>query len=410
MGTTRIPAWLCAKCKGYKHLCGLPECPLLERFRAQLKTLSSLGNLTRLEASTPPSAIVSEKHYPRIAVLYNLPPGVRGDDARIYDDPEGWWGRLDVKDVLRLRSSLVASLIRVDARRPDELYSREISLAAVSSKPVDSEAVLGKPPRPRLRLDGVVTPVGLSAPAKSIRVSENPRIPRPLDKAMYDYDAKAREAVVELYRAGVNYYTLIRALSLGLLGSGKRRRLVPTRWAITAVDSIISSYLRGRLAGKPWINGVESYHAEYLGNRFIIILYPGPPAFEWIEAWHPLTPWIRGGKVVVITNRENWRGAFQYMDGGYIAARMAVLEALARRGRQASAIILREVTSKYYAPLGNWHIRETVKHAMEKKPSKHEGIAEALNHASKMLEADLNSTLNELKHRLEGQRKIVDWF
>ena len=30
----RISAELCVRCKGYKRLCGLPYCPLMERFRA----------------------------------------------------------------------------------------------------------------------------------------------------------------------------------------------------------------------------------------------------------------------------------------------------------------------------------------------------------------------------------------
>ncbi|MDK2384813.1 MAG: hypothetical protein QI199_08450, partial [Candidatus Korarchaeota archaeon] len=314
MGSPRIPAWLCARCKGHKRLCGLPECPLLARFRAQLRAVSMLGDARILGASTPPSIVVSEKGYPRITVLYNMPPGIRGAEARIYDDPASWWGRLGLDEILRLRTSLVATLIRADARHPEKLYDMEVSLAAVSERPVDSEAELERPPRPRLRLDGMVAPVGLSAPARRLRVEGNPRGPRPLEKAVGDGDAGASEAVAELYRAGVDYYSIIRALSMGLLGARRRRRLVPTRWAITAVDSIVSAYLRERLRNKPWINGVESYYEEYLGNRFIVLLVPGPVAFEWVEAWHPLTPWTRRGETAIITNREDWRGAFQYMD------------------------------------------------------------------------------------------------
>ena len=408
MGSLRIPAWLCARCKGYKRLCGLPECPLLTRFRAQLRVIAHI-DARRLEA-TPPSTIVSEKGYPKIAVLYNLPPGIKGEEARIYDDPRSWWGRLGLDDILRLRSSMVATVVRADARRPDKLYEEEVSIAAVSTRPVGSEAELEKPPRPRLRLDGVVTPVGLAAPARRLRVEENPSIPRILERLISDEDARASEAVGELYRRGIDYYTIIRALSMGLLGTRKHRRLVPTRWAITAVDSIVSAHLRQRLRDKPWISGVESYRAEYLGNRFVVILYPGPPIFEWVEVWHPLTPWTRGGKPVIITNSEDWHGSFQYMDGGFIAARTAVLETLVEKGRQASAVILREVLPSYYAPVGNWHIRETVGRALRGEKRVHRDLGEALREAEQAFQADISGVVSRLRKKLMGQRRLVEWL
>ncbi len=42
------------------------------------------------------------------------------------------------------------------------------------------------------------------------------------------------------------------------------------------------------------------------------------------------------------------------MDGGYHAARLAVLEHLYKRGMRASIIVVREITPRYYASVGNW--------------------------------------------------------
>nr|WP_256205084.1 hypothetical protein [Aeropyrum camini] len=56
-------------------------------------------------------------------------------------------------------------------------------------------------------------------------------------------------------------------------------------------------------------------------------------------------------------------------DGGFSAAKLPVLEHLYSRGRRADVIIVREVLPQYYAPVGNWHIRETVKHALSQNRS-----------------------------------------
>ncbi len=60
---------------------------------------------------------------------------------------------------------------------------------------------------------------------------------------------------------------------------------------------------------------------------------------------------------------------------------MAVLEALAREGRQAGAIILREAL-KGYVPMGVFNVRENVRNAMQQPASEFEEIRAALSHIS----------------------------
>ena len=193
---------------------------------------------------------------------------------------------------------------------------------------------------------------------------------------------------MELYRAGVDVYRLQRALSLGALGRLRARRLVPTRWAITAVDDMLAGHLRERLRDKPWIDGVEVYTADYLGNRFTIILHPGPGSFEWIEVWHPRGLWTESSPEPLVWRvTETPRGEVSEPDGGFSAARTAVLEALEARGRRADVIIVREITPSYYAPVGNWHIRETVRMALAGKPLRYDSLDGALNYALSRLQA-----------------------
>jgi len=411
----RIPPSLCARCKGYKKLCGLPTCPILERFRTHATIVSRRLAGNEVEGATPPSIVVGESGYPRVPLLYHVPPGERGEAARYHDAPIEWARRREtLRTIISLRSSMVAAAERFDARKPEVLYEKEISVAAVSTKPVDSEVMLEKKPIPSLRFDGLLAPLPPSAPARMLRISSNPTPPKPLDSMMWD-DVAASDAVMELYRRGVDVYTLIPALSLGLLGRRRQRRLVPTRWAITAVDSTIGNRLIAALRTEDSIDEYEVYHASYLGNYFTVILAPHHYAAEMIEVWHPLTPWTRrAAKPVVYRISESLSLRQSIMDGGYIAARLAVAEHLYRRRRQAAVIILREITRDYYAPIGNWHIRETVRRALSGRPLyRGSDIGEALEAALSVAKSQV--AREELKHsrlarRLASTRRLDEFL
>lgn len=383
-----IPASLCVRCKGYKRLCGLPRCPILERFQAQTIAASRVQG-RELQGLTPPGVVVGEHGYPKVRVYYAIPPTRDPADASYREAAREWAERREpLRRILELRASTPTAAIEAPVTDPWRLYELEVTPAALSSRPVDSEARLARPLVPRLRFDGVTKPVGPSAPAESVAVTGSPSLPGKLESMIWD-DAKAVDAVRELYESGVDVYTIQRAMSLGALGSLRRRRLVPTRWAITAVDDILAGILRGKLRGRPWIDGVEVYRAEYLGNRFTVILHPGPGRFEWVEAWHPRGLWTGTAREPTVWRvAEDDRGRATAVDGGFSAARTAVLEALEARGRRADVVIIREITPAYYAPVGNWHIRETVRAAMARDPVRVGSLEEAVAYALSLLEAD----------------------
>ena len=409
----RISPELCARCKGYKRLCGLPYCPILARFRAQVQAVSRVGSLSDVAGATPPSIIVGEAGYPRVPVIYQIPPGVRGEEAKIYDDPLSWHStRLPLGEIVRLRSQLLGAITRVDATLPWRLYEKELSLAAISLKPVDSEAILEKPPIPSLRFDGLLAPQGPSAPARDVKVTENPRIHPRLEKIIWD-DAPSAQAVIELYKNGVDIYSIMRAFSLGLLGRLRNRRLVPTRWAITAVDQIISTNLLKRVRTFDTIDHIEVYHASYLGNYFTIILLPGGFEAELFEVWHPFTPWTeKSSKPIVYRIREYPSLKMEPLDGGYIAIRIALAEHLYTRKRQAKAIIIREITREYFAPVGNWHIRETTRRALRSSPYKSQRVADMVQHVSGLLKSRSAREALESSSILRDYEKVkkLDYF
>ena len=67
-------------------------------------------------------------------------------------------------------------------------------------------------------------------------VNGNVRVDQRIEKAYYDKELKANDAVVQLYTKGVPVSRIQKSFSIGSFG--KTRRLVPTRWSITAVDDI----------------------------------------------------------------------------------------------------------------------------------------------------------------------------
>jgi hypothetical protein len=319
--------------------------------------------------ATPPGVLVGEYGYPRVNIYLLIPPGVRGSEAQVYDNPLVWSReRFTLSKIVRLRASTLGGRMSVEVKDPFRLYETEIGLSVISERPVDLDAELRKPPIPRLRFHGITKPLGPTAPLSRVSVSSNPILHPKVEKSIWD-DAPSSQLVWELYSSGVDIYTIQRVFSLGFLGRLKYRRLVPTRWSITAVDEIVSRMIKGKLREYDTISQWEAYYGEYLGNRFIIILLPGHGTIEWIEVWHPQTVWTRQSrKPVIYYLREDPLGRKTMEDGGYSAAKISLLQHLYERRRNANAVIIREITPSYYAPVGNWHIRETLKRALAGRP------------------------------------------
>ncbi len=402
---------LCVLCKGYKRLCGKPVCPILERLR--FAKLASLRVGRSYYGPTPPSALVGEYGYPRVPVGVNM-VGEPSEKPEMYDSPGEWWGRLGIREIIRLRSSLIYSKTVYDVRKPRRLME-VLAEAAMSTRPVDLEVEYLRAPKPMVRFDGHLAPMGPSAPLKSALLASNPRIPRVVDRVVYDRDLKASQAVLELYEHGSSVYTITRLLSMGLLGLKFQRRLVPTRWAITAVDVMIGNELVKRLKKYPELSSIEVYSSKYIGNSYHILLVPGPYIFEVFEAWYPGGLWTgKLGSPYIIHNWEDSRGPQPggINDGGYYAARLPILEFLKERRRKASIIVVREITPEYYAPVGSWQIRESVRNALRRHPKRFNSLSEALKFLETRLMIKLERILRwskVLKYHIY-QRKLTEYL
>ena len=178
---------------------------------------------------------------------------------------------------------------------------------------------------------------------------------------------KATDAVVASYRSGTRVSEIEKAFSVGTMGVGKRRRFVPTRWSITAVDDIISKELDGRVKHLETIDKYRVYFWDQLDNRWAIVMMPCSWRFEMMEAWYPQSSWnLSDSHIDFEVDSEGYDGRTTYaaMGGSYYAARLAIAERLEKERRSAGVIVMREIHPGYNIPLGVWNIRENCRTAL----------------------------------------------
>jgi hypothetical protein len=285
---------------------------------------------------------------------------------------------------------------------------------ALSKNSVFAEAVFNKKPFGRIRFYDEVQPHGPSAPIKYLDIT-NPKYEHHVEKAYYDHDLKAREAILNIYKDGVRVSAIQRAFSVGAFGIGKNRRFVPTRWSITAVDSTLGKELLTHTKTYPLINEVRAYTWNQYDNRWIILMIPSEWQYELIEAWYPNTTWNPYGKQISIFNSyEFYEGRTTYADigGCYYAARLAVNETLNKERRQAAAVILREAHPGYIMPIGVWNVRESVRKALTQHYRRFDTVQQALSYVSQVMDIPLQRWIKNsavLKNQLY-QKRLSDFW
>ncbi len=393
----------CLRCKGGRLLCGRDSCPLLDRIRVGNPVE---GKLKAEMYGPSPSVFVGWKGYPTVSV--GPMTSLQEDGSDVLDNPGAWYG-LGFDDIVRMRSLVV----RGKQRRPVKDRSRFIDLMqelALSVKPVDVEAHYKRKPTFSLSFSPVNQPMGASGDLRKFWVTENPVIPRRVDYIVSD-DLKAADQVSKLFDRNLDVYYLTTVLSSGSLGVKDDKKMVPTRWSITAVDDILGKALMQRIRDYPELRDILVYENTYLGNHFDILLMPGAWEFEQFEAWSPETLWTMGNAgPTILREHEGHGGRWEYAyneGGGYYAGRFAAAEALNNMRRQARVIVFREIYDSYVMPVGVWEVRENVRKAFEKKPVKFDTLEAALNDISTRLTVPIRKYVENSD--ILRQRRITDY-
>ncbi len=376
---------MCAACMGHRHLCGISPCPILIRAKSLVSIESAVRDLT-LFGSSPPGVFVGEFGYPKV-LLGPLVPPIIGEETAIMEQPDLWLDKT-INEIISMRFSLVRtkSPVPVDSAINPPRFLEETQTLALSERPTDSEAVLLKRPTFSSIISGQTLPIGPSAPLDDFMLDDNPSIPRAVDRVVSDTDVKTTTAVLELFQDKVSREHITRLFSVGLMGEARRRRLVPTRWSITAIDDIIGKQLHKRVLQCPLINEYEVYSASALGNTVVVLLLPTAWQYEALECW------LTSARPKVIQDDEGPRGRSTYATsvvGAYYAARLPILDALVKRGRQAGAIAFLETDPKVWVPLGVWRFRSLAKRALEEPGARRATLNEALAEIQSKLHSPL---------------------
>ncbi|MEI7856934.1 MAG: hypothetical protein WCH85_05455 [Methanomicrobiales archaeon] len=337
----------CAECKG-KGLCGLPRCPIMSRFHAQSSVKPSMDY-----QGSSPSVFIGSYGY----------PDVQGGPLLINDSdnpPEWIRQNLGMEDIVGIRARTIRGSSGLHA------VAGNLQEIALSTIPLDVDVLFTKPVAFSMNFDGTVAPVGLTGAVKHMDVIGSARVERAVDRVTSDTDIAATDACVALMDSDIDVYQITKLMTAGLLG--KRRKFVPTRWAITAVDDTLSIQMKREIARYPPLEEIRLFDGEIYGNRILCILVPGDWKYEMIEIWGKQTLWA-GDEAVIVQDREGLtKKGYSPISGAYYSSRLAACEYLKSVRRCARVIIIRNVSSDYWAPLGTWVIREATRKAM-KAPS-----------------------------------------
>jgi DNA repair protein NreA len=403
---------LCVLCKGARNLCGKTRCPLMVKVNYYLKSIPLMSS-EDIYGASPPSVFIGRIGYPNVYVGPLVPPV--HEDTSVFDLPEQWFGK-SIDEIVGFRSLLIRGKHRVNALEFAQAgkiieQTRELALADDS---VDMELNLTKKPRGSIFVDDDVQPFGPSAPIRDLRLG-NTRFDKRVEKAYYDTDLKATEAVRNLYSRGVLVSKIQKAFSVGAFGVEKKRRLVPTRWSITAVDDIISKSLVEQVKTFPEINEYRVYESIYLDNVFEILMIPAAWSYESMEAWYPGTTWNpNGDSVIIYSDAEGNSGRTTYaqIGGCYYSARLATCEQLVKERRQATVIVLREARPGYIMPIGVWQVRENVRNAMRQKPYQFKTLNDSLKFINGRFEIPMQQWIvqGKLIRQALFQKRISDFF
>ncbi len=317
-----------------------------------------------------PALFIGKFGYPNVSVGF-LSPQFSGDTS-YYDSPKSWSKRdAAIGDIASLRYELVNSRMTGNINKLSGRFMEIIHEIGMASKAAEMEVSLNKTPQLQNRQEKEIIPFGPAGEVKKARITTNTKVDSRVERVVSDTDLKAAPAVISLYNKGFEESFLNRLISAGNLGVERNRKLVPTRWSITAVDDTI---------GKNLIEEVKKYpQGEYLayfggswGNYYMIMFFPDIWSYELFETYvnMQVNPWSKAG-YFYSTDYENYAGRKNYAEecaGGYYACRLGVLDKMKELKRQGSCLALRFITSEYNIPLGVWVCREAARKCLSQKP------------------------------------------
>jgi DNA repair protein NreA len=388
--------------------CGKFNCAICAKAYSQIRVKKKIVKENFSTDSVAP--FVGRFNYPNLNIGILAPPEA-SDESWLYDAPKFWsYRNFQIPQIVDFRSSLINSREKQNIKKRTKFLelSQEVSMA---SKPVDTDINLKQKPRFRVNYDNFMAPTGPYAELKKAKLTANPKIHTKVQKVHYDTDLKANEALIYLYESKFDENFLSRVLSVGSLGIGKNRKLVPTRWSITATDDTLGKHLIIEIKRFNEIN-YSAYFGSYLGNYYLILFFPEVWSYELFET-HV------SNMNHYMTDYEPYESRKYYANntaGGYYTVRLAILEKLNELKRQGSCLALRFITGDYTLPLGVWVTRQAARKALLLKPIEFSSKELMLEYAKKLIKKKFNLDVGVLLREsillknIKTQTKLVKFI
>jgi len=351
--------------------------------------------------SSPPSVFVGSKLYPDANVGILSPPS-ETEEAWVYDSPNYWSKEnYSIRQIALLRASLINSRFQVNIKdvRKQEKFLDAAKEIGIASKPVDIEVKLTRAPYIKMDFDNITMPSGPKGSLKNVKIIDNIKVENKVDKVVSDTDLKANDALKYLYEAGFDENTLTKLLSIGVLGLKKNRKLVPTKWSITATDDTLGKNLINNLQDHQMINEYRLYTGSYLGNYYYILMFPEIWQYELFEGYLPGSAWNYSKDIKFATDSETLFGRKTYAHntaGGYYSSRLGVLEHLDKIKKQASCLVIRFETPEYNMPLGVFVVRNAARKTMNNKYLTFNTKEELINKTRELIKLIFNYNVDNI--------------
>ena len=345
---------------------------ILSRWHESLSKYGNLFSSDSISGTSPPSVFVGSYNYPKVFVGPMVPP-IHGN-TELLDSPEKWKGKT-LEEIINFRLRLVRGIQQIPIEQTEGRYIENLQEVTMSSKPTDLDLIFKKNVSSNISISDGSAPFGPVGEIKSAKFSGSTST-KSIEKIFYDRDMKAQDAVLKLYNSGIEISKIQKCFSIGMLG--QKRKLVPTKWSITATDDIISKSMVNKILENNLIDTCKIFSYEHLGNVFSVVLFPHRWVFEMIEAWYS------NGILGFGSDNEDARGINHppHIAGAYFAAKLAVSEYLLKNKIQAGVLIFREIRPEYAIPVGVWQVREGIREAMKQQPQITSDYNQALDVAS----------------------------
>ncbi|MBI2668905.1 hypothetical protein HYX14_03620 [Candidatus Woesearchaeota archaeon] len=389
----------------YKDLEQFPHLQIKQNFKQEF-------------AGSAPAPFIGRFGYPQVNIGI-LSPQISGDTS-FYDSPKGWSrAKLPIDSIASLRYGLVNSRTTWKVKQITNNQFLEICQeVAMAAKPAEVEVKLKEQPKLELKPDREIIPFGPQSELQKARLTSNPRVDTRVERVVVDTDLKASNGLLDLYRKGFEENTLTKLLSVGTLGLKQNRKLVPTRWSITAVDDTLGKQLIQEIKDLP-VGEYRCYFGGAWGNYYLLLFFPEIWSFELFETYieYQVNPWSKAG-MFYSTDYEDYNGRKKYAEecaGGYYACRLPILEKMKELKRQQSCLALRFITPDYKIPLGVWICREATRESMNSQPIQFASEELMLRYARELIrrkfsfDADLLLKESRLLKNKKQQKKLTQF-